>query len=131
MKINELLELLKFAWRKGEIYGLYGLSHDFSNIKDSDSYGLDSNWEMTSKEINKKLLCEGLTLYELRGNFIDYLTKKYKCTKKECQEAWIKAQKHFPSYNPLVKDRLTLEVAVRDIIDGTFRPDITEVENIE
>jgi len=132
LKPDELMELLKFAWRKGEIYGLYGLHHNFKDIKESDTYGLDSTWYMTRKQLNEKLLSKGLTIYILRENYIDYLIKKYDCTEEDCHKAWIKAQKHFPNYNPESgTQRLTLEVAMRDMIDGVFIPKLAEVENIE
>ncbi|KKM22026.1 hypothetical protein LCGC14_1629510 [marine sediment metagenome] len=132
MKASELLELLKFVWKRGEVFGLYGIDHSFKDINEEDVFGLNSTLNETLKKVNKKLLCKGLTLYELRGNYTDYLIKNYKCTEKECQEAWIKVQKHFPIYNPESgTQRLILEVAVRDMIDGVFIPKLAEVENID
>jgi len=60
-----------------------------------------------------------------------YLINDLGFNREDCDKAWVKAQKHFPSYNPKsIGDLLTLEVATRDILRGEFRPEIAEVEFI-
>ena len=69
---------------------------------------------------------------EIRPKYLFYLINDLGFTREECEDAWIKVQKHFPSYNvKSITQRDTLEIIARDILRGEFRPDLAEVEEIE
>ncbi len=68
----------------------------------------------------------------IRAPYLFYLINDLGFTRDDCEKAWEKAKKYFPSYNPKSSGQLlTLEVATRDILRGEFRPEIAEVEDIE
>jgi len=68
----------------------------------------------------------------IRAPYLFYLINDLDYTREECENAWEKAQKHFPSCIPEVSSQLlTLEVATRDILRGEFNPKLSEVENIK
>ena len=69
---------------------------------------------------------------EIRAPFLFYLINDLGFTREQCEKAWAKALKHFPSYDPEESGQLlTLEVATRDILRGDFEPKNAEVWIIE